>query len=81
MSRVPGWLGKLGAGLTEMSERLDARRVEVEQEDAVPGPSSAPAPARAKQAATDVAPDAVPRARRSVPSGPVARPDPAQAVP
>ncbi|MET8611290.1 AI-2E family transporter [Streptomyces misionensis] len=81
MSRVPGWLGKLGAGLTEMSERLDARRVEVEQEDPVPGPSSAPAPARAKQAATDVGPDAVPHARRSVPTVPVARPDPAQAVP
>ncbi|MGW0768286.1 AI-2E family transporter [Streptomyces sp. NPDC002676] len=34
MSRVPGWLGRLGAGLTEMSERLDERRAEVEQDHA-----------------------------------------------
>ncbi|MCF1600217.1 AI-2E family transporter, partial [Streptomyces muensis] len=32
MSRVPGWLGRLGAGLTEMSERLDERRAAVERE-------------------------------------------------
>lgn len=32
MSRVPGWLGRLGAGLTELGERLDARRAEVEKE-------------------------------------------------
>ncbi|NUT28132.1 MAG: AI-2E family transporter, partial [Streptomyces sp.] len=34
MSRVPGWLGRLGAGLTEMSERLDERRAAVERESA-----------------------------------------------
>ncbi|MEV6479006.1 AI-2E family transporter [Streptomyces sp. NPDC051576] len=53
MSRVPGWLGRLGAGLSEMGERLDERRAEVEKEhteaepqppaDAVP-PQPAPAP-------------------------------------
>ncbi|MFD9463765.1 AI-2E family transporter [Streptomyces sp. NPDC060027] len=32
MSRVPGWLGRLGAGLTELGERLDERRAEVELE-------------------------------------------------
>ncbi|MGW3665512.1 AI-2E family transporter [Streptomyces sp. NPDC005141] len=32
MSRVPGWLGRLGAGLTELGERLDERRAEVEME-------------------------------------------------
>ncbi|MEU0033863.1 AI-2E family transporter [Streptomyces sp. NPDC006333] len=32
MSRVPGWLGRLGAGLTELGERLDERRAEVEKE-------------------------------------------------
>ncbi|MET7680329.1 AI-2E family transporter [Streptomyces sp. NPDC005423] len=33
MSRVPGWLGRVGAGLSEMGERLDERRAEVQQED------------------------------------------------
>ncbi|WP_328448709.1 AI-2E family transporter [Streptomyces sp. NBC_00386] len=32
MSRVPGWLGRIGAGLTELGERLDERRAEVELE-------------------------------------------------
>ncbi|MET7454731.1 AI-2E family transporter [Streptomyces sp. NPDC005574] len=32
MSRVPGWLGRIGAGLTEMGERLDERRAEAERE-------------------------------------------------
>jgi len=36
MSRVPGWLGRLGAGLTEMGERLDERRAEVERESQGP---------------------------------------------
>ncbi|MEU0849356.1 AI-2E family transporter [Streptomyces flaveolus] len=42
MSRVPGWLDRLGAGLTRMSRQLDQRRAEAEREDpeahdAVPG--------------------------------------------
>jgi len=40
MSRVPGWLGRVGTRLTEMGERLDERRAEVEKEHAehaVPG--------------------------------------------
>ncbi|MFE9763223.1 AI-2E family transporter [Streptomyces sp. NPDC005808] len=32
MSRVPGWLGRAGAGLTELGRRLDERRAEVERE-------------------------------------------------
>ncbi|MHB9859378.1 AI-2E family transporter [Streptomyces sp. YIM S03343] len=45
MSRVPEWLGRLGAGLTEMSERLDERRVQIEQDQAEAGPAaSASAP-------------------------------------
>ncbi|MFI1162536.1 AI-2E family transporter [Streptomyces sp. NPDC020801] len=70
MSRVPGWLGRLGAGLTEMGERLDERRAEVEQEDADSGPEPASEPPVA---------DAVPLPGHVtvVP----ARPDPAQAVP
>ncbi|MGW1805128.1 AI-2E family transporter [Streptomyces sp. NPDC002078] len=79
MSRVPGWLGRLGAGLTEMSERLDERRAEVEREHAPepPDPSDTPLPP-AQPAAEAV----VPPARRPVPA-PAAghRPDPAEAVP
>ncbi|MFD5816283.1 AI-2E family transporter [Streptomyces sp. NPDC127038] len=36
MSRVPGWLGRIGAGLTELGERLDERRAEVELESRGP---------------------------------------------
>ncbi|EFL34586.1 integral membrane protein [Streptomyces viridochromogenes DSM 40736] len=67
MSRVPGWLGRLGAGLTEMSEQWNERRAEAEREReaseslAGPGEHVPPPP--------DYAPD--------VP----ARPDPASAVP
>ncbi|WP_369391606.1 AI-2E family transporter [Streptomyces sp. CG1] len=82
MSRVPGWLGKLGAGLTEMSERLDERRAEVEREhtaqpsdDPLPAPQPA-APADPAPAAEAVAP---PAPRPAPPAGP--RPDPAEAVP
>jgi hypothetical protein len=32
MSRVPEWLGRLGAGLTELSKRLDERRTDADQE-------------------------------------------------
>ncbi|MFJ8945598.1 AI-2E family transporter [Streptomyces sp. NPDC102395] len=33
MSRLPGWLGRLGTGLSEMGERLDQRRAEAERKD------------------------------------------------
>ncbi|MFG2604398.1 AI-2E family transporter [Streptomyces sp. NPDC048514] len=69
MSRVPGWLGRLGAGLTEMSERLNERRAEVEKESAEPE--------RAEQPATGE--PAPPVRRPAPPAGP--RPDPAEAVP
>ncbi|MGW1322391.1 AI-2E family transporter [Streptomyces antibioticus] len=67
MSRVPGWLGRLGAGLTEMGERLDERRAEVEREsrESAPPPPVPPEP--------PVAPPPEPP--------PAERPDPAQAVP
>ncbi|MCX5054657.1 MULTISPECIES: AI-2E family transporter [unclassified Streptomyces] len=32
MSRVPGWLGRLGAGLTELSKQLGERRADVDRE-------------------------------------------------
>ncbi|WP_133912641.1 AI-2E family transporter [Streptomyces sp. NBC_00582] len=67
MSRVPGWLGRLGAGLTEMGERLDERRAEVERESAPEEPEP-PAPETPVAPPEDLSP-------------PPARPDPAQAVP
>lgn len=69
MSRVPQWLGRLGAGLTEMGERLDERRAEVEKEHTGPGPErpAQPVPAAAPE----------PEHVTVVP----VRPDPAQAVP
>ncbi|MFE7551097.1 AI-2E family transporter [Streptomyces gardneri] len=33
MSRLPGWLARLGEGLSRMGERLDERRAEAERED------------------------------------------------
>ncbi|MGW7406464.1 AI-2E family transporter [Streptomyces sp. NPDC054833] len=69
MSRVPGWLGRLGAGLTEMGERLDERRAEVEKETTEPDP-----------VVTDRVAEPAPAAPHPpVPAG--LRPDPAQAVP
>ncbi|MEV6025504.1 AI-2E family transporter [Streptomyces sp. NPDC052036] len=32
MSQVPGWLARIGAGITQVGERLDERRAEVEKE-------------------------------------------------
>ncbi|MEU3251922.1 AI-2E family transporter [Streptomyces sp. NPDC006997] len=67
MSRVPGWVGRLGAGLTAMSERWSERRAEAERERAEersepPVPAPVPPP-----------PDHPPLVQT--------RPDPAQAVP
>ncbi|GGW31772.1 AI-2E family transporter [Streptomyces lucensis JCM 4490] len=72
MSRVPGWLGRIGAGLTEMSERLDERRAEVEKEHGESEPAGAPP-------VVDATPAAPPPAAPATPAGP--RPDPAAAVP
>lgn len=66
MSRVPRWVGKFGAGLAEMSERLDERRAEAEREHHA-GPERAGAPAESSPT--------------TVPVPVVVRPDPAQAVP
>ncbi|KOX02094.1 AI-2E family transporter [Streptomyces sp. NRRL B-3648] len=94
MSRVPGWLGRLGAGLTEMSERLDERRAEVDKDHTDhtdhPGHSDRPDHARRGEGAghggpaapADAAPDAEaarPVRRPAPPAG--RRPDPAEAVP
>lgn len=55
MSRVPGWLGRLGAGLTQVSKQWEERRAEAERRHAEmhappvvdpvqPTPSAAPVP-------------------------------------
>lgn len=84
MSRVPGWLGRLGAGLTEMSERLDERRAAVEREDTEPRPERRSATAVQPETAVEDAPprlDHVPRPPDYAPTAPPPRPDPAQVVP
>ncbi|MER5947166.1 AI-2E family transporter [Streptomyces sp. NPDC001904] len=37
MSRVPGWLGRVGAGISKVGERLDERRAEAERDEDEPG--------------------------------------------
>lgn len=87
MSRVPGWLGRVGARLTEVSRRLEERRAEMERESRdtpehaeTPEPAGAPAdriPAlpNGRAPAADSGHAFAPA--HAVPS----RPDPAQAVP
>ncbi|MGV9282928.1 AI-2E family transporter [Streptomyces sp. NPDC003730] len=84
MSRVPGWLGRLGAGLTQVSERLEQRREEARRRDADDGPGPVPGPGRRHP--HDTPDDTVAGAAEEHldAHGPVAvtdRPDPALAVP
>lgn len=85
MSRVPDWLGRMGAGLTELGKRLDERRAEVERESQS-GPDEPPArdTARASGASSAGAPsspdDAAPGGAKSPggaqsPSGAPGSPD------
>ncbi|MGW8331765.1 AI-2E family transporter [Streptomyces sp. NPDC055897] len=63
MSRVPSLLGRLGAGLTRMGERLDERRSEVEGEagiDPVAVDPAPPAPVRPAPAPVPRTPPAAP---------------------
>ncbi|WP_345630286.1 AI-2E family transporter [Streptomyces thinghirensis] len=78
MPRVPGWLGRLGAGLTRMSRRLDQRREAAERAD-----SDDDAPATAADHAAPPSPEDTPGEHTSAhhPLVVQARPDPAQAVP
>jgi predicted PurR-regulated permease PerM len=71
MSRVPGWIGRLGARLTDVGERLDERRAEVAREEAEA--DAAESPERGPKKST--------RAAARPPVVLVPRPDPAQAVP
>ncbi|MFF7949722.1 AI-2E family transporter [Streptomyces griseorubiginosus] len=71
MSRVPGWIGRLGARLTDVGERLDERRAEVAREEAEDR-SAVPPVRKPKRPASDASREPVVL---------VPRPDPAQAVP
>ncbi|MFI0514364.1 AI-2E family transporter [Streptomyces sp. WSLK1-5] len=71
MSRVPGWIGRVGARLTDVGERLDERRAEVAREEA--DAEAAEQPARG--------PGRTAKAVSRPPVVLVPRPDPAQAVP
>ncbi|MFJ5529845.1 AI-2E family transporter [Streptomyces sp. NPDC093261] len=66
MSQVPGWLARIGAGITQVGERLDERRAEVEKEHT--GPERPPV-------VDHVQPTAY------APPAPQPRPHPAEAVP
>ncbi|WP_329220618.1 AI-2E family transporter [Streptomyces sp. NBC_01485] len=78
MSRVPGWLGRIGAGLSEMGERLDERRAEVEREGEVP--EREPSPPVDDASGGSGASGAVPSGADEPPR-PGPRPDPVHAVP
>ncbi|MEV6422001.1 AI-2E family transporter [Streptomyces sp. NPDC051662] len=65
MSKVPAWLGQVGAELTRMGERLDQRRAEAEEEER-PVPRTAP--------------ESVPPPPAYAPSV-AAKPDPVSAIP
>ncbi|MFI1827311.1 AI-2E family transporter [Streptomyces sp. NPDC020412] len=91
MSRLPRWLAGVGAGLTRVSERLDARRdaALTEQGDAktTAGDPGADAPAATTAAETAGAAPATATAVATVPPPPAyapavpPRPDPVSAVP
>ncbi|MEV7287200.1 AI-2E family transporter [Streptomyces sp. NPDC093252] len=71
MSRVPGWLSRMGAGLTEMGQRLDERRRAGAGADDDTGPVPGPGTGG----------EMVPSPPPYPPAAPPTRPDPAHAVP
>lgn len=68
MSRVPGLLGRLGAGLTQLGERLDERRAEVEKESGGSLDLSDEPDDRSVRGSTVVREDTHPSARAPVPA-------------
>ncbi|SEC69509.1 Predicted PurR-regulated permease PerM [Streptomyces sp. 2131.1] len=73
MSKLPGWLGQLGAELSRLSERLDERRAETEADDPLLGEPGG-------RSGKDEAVDHVPAPPTYAPSV-AARPDPVAAIP
>ncbi|MFC8533904.1 AI-2E family transporter [Streptomyces sp. NPDC057249] len=83
MSKLPGWLGQLGAELSRLSERLDERRAESDADDPLLADTDTDASARAvagagKDEAAHV--DQVPAPPTYAPTV-AARPDPVAAIP
>lgn len=76
MSRVPQWLGRIGTRLTEMGERLDERRAEVEKEHT----DDTPSPPPPEPAPEHDEPSAAPTSS-TTPVVPAIRPEPASVVP
>ncbi|MFI9628625.1 AI-2E family transporter [Streptomyces sp. NPDC052042] len=80
MSRFPGWLGRLGAELTELGERLDQRKARAEGDEHEPiEPPMTSAPVPDETVRRDAA-DHVPPPPAYAPSV-TARPDPVAALP
>ncbi|MFF9352624.1 AI-2E family transporter [Streptomyces sp. NPDC014734] len=83
MSRLPGWLDRLGTELTDLGERLGKRKTEAEEEAAVPVDPSVPSASTAPvpdDADRRGAVDHVPPPPAYAPSV-AARPDPVAAIP
>ncbi|SDK38603.1 AI-2E family transporter [Streptomyces indicus] len=90
MSRLPGWLSRLGTGVARAGERLEERRVRAEEAEGLdePRPRSAePADTPEPLPAVAKSPDGEAGSGASVPAPPAyapaiaARPDPVAAVP
>ncbi|MET7860840.1 AI-2E family transporter [Streptomyces sp. NPDC005318] len=89
MSKLPGWLGRLGAELTELGERLEERRAAAEAEEDAEGDQDARAglPVPVPVPAAVATPDDPSTAPGRVPAPPsyapfvAARPDPVVAIP
>ncbi|TRV79418.1 AI-2E family transporter [Streptomyces sp. 130] len=76
MSKLPGWLGQLGAELSRLSERLDERRAESEADDPLLGGTGPAEAGKGEPAHVDQVP-APPTYAPTV----AARPDPVAAIP
>ncbi|MDI3408100.1 AI-2E family transporter [Streptomyces cavernicola] len=85
MTRVPGWLERIGGRLTRMGERLEERRAAAEGEPHRPVETGAPAPSGSAPAsaasAADSAPEPVVPAPPAYAPAVAARPEPVNAVP
>ncbi|MYQ77793.1 MULTISPECIES: AI-2E family transporter [unclassified Streptomyces] len=76
MSKLPGWLGQVGAELSRLSERLDERRAETEADDPLLGGTDPVGSGKDEAAHVDQVP-APPTYAPTV----AARPDPVAAIP
>lgn len=80
MSKLPGWLGRFGAELTELADRLDERREQAEGAERESGHAHAPHPRRTDKHGWADDSAHVPAPPAYAPDV-AARPDPAAAIP